>query len=62
MLDNSDGRTYEYPVSPVPETWPGDWQPGAFSFRDVHPEVGANTLYPPKNHGLAAVFDFVAMT
>lgn len=60
--DNPERREYEYPVSAVPETWPHDWKPGDFSFRDVHPEVGPNTLYPPKHHGLAAVFDFVAMT
>lgn len=61
LLDNADRRMYEYPVSPVPETWPRNWRPGEFSFRDVHPEVGPNTLYPPKQHGLSAVFDFVAM-
>lgn len=62
LLDNADRREYEYPVSPVPETWPRDWSHGDYSFRDVHPKVGPNTLYPPNHHGLAGVFDFVAMT
>ena len=61
LHDNPKKLTYEFPVSPLPESWPRDWKSGEFSFRDVYPDVGPNTLYPPRHHGLAAVFDFVAM-
>ena len=58
---NVSKELYEFPVSPLPETWPREWQPGDFSYRDVYPKVDANVLYPPRHHQLDAVFDFVAM-
>ena len=58
---NESKELYEFPVSPLPETWPREWQPGDFSYRDVYPKVDANVLYPPRHHQLDAVFDFVAM-
>ena len=59
--DNPKQRLHEYPVSRLPESWPRDWKTGDFNFRDVYPEVGPNSLYPPKHHHLDEVFDFVAM-
>ena len=61
LHDNASKELYEFPVSPLPETWPREWHPGEFSYRDVYPKVGANVLYPPRHHRLDAVFDFVAM-
>ena len=62
LHDNPSQNDYEYPVSPLPETWPRDWKPGDFDFRDVYPKLGSNTLYPPGHYRMDAVFDFVAMT
>ena len=61
LHDNPSQNDYEYPVSPLPETWPRDWKPGEFDFRDVYPKLGSNTLYPPDHYRMDAVFDFVAM-
>ena len=61
LHDNASKALHEYQVSPLPEAWPRDWRPGDFSYRDVYPKVGPNTLYPPRHHQLDAVFDFVAM-
>ena len=61
LHDNPKQDDYEYEVSRLPETWPREWQSGDFDFRDVCPKLGSNVLYPPAQHGLDRVFDFVAM-
>ena len=61
LHNNESKDLYEFPVSPLPETWPREWKPGEFSYRDVYPKVDANVLYPPRHHQLDAVFEFVAM-
>ena len=61
MHENPSQEQYEYPVSRLPETWPREWQPGDYDFRDVYPKLGSNVLYPPAQYGLDRVFDFVAM-
>ena len=61
LHDNPSQSDYEYPVSPLPETWPREWKSGEFDFRDVYPKLGSNTLYPPAHYRMDAVFDFVAM-
>ena len=61
LHDNPKQLPFDYPVSRLPESWPSDWKSGDFDFRDVYPEVGPNYMYPPKQHHLDEVFDFVAM-
>ena len=53
------GVEQQFPVSVVPEEWPGTWRPGDYSFPEVYPVLPAYQGYPPDQIGLDRVLDFV---
>ena len=57
--DNPERRTMEFAVSSLPETWPGDWQPGQFRFHRVEPQAPRNLQVPPAQLGLDRIFEFL---
>lgn len=59
--DNPERSRKEFPVSPLPETWPGDWEPKSYQFPDVFPRISPNVQIPPDHLMLDDVFDFVAI-
>ena len=61
LSDNPDRLEKEFPVSPLPESWPGDWGFQDYQFPEVHPKTARNLQQPPEHRGLDKVFDFVAL-
>jgi len=51
----------EFPVSPLPEEWPSDWNRESYQFPSVFPHPPRNYQTPPRHRNLDTVFDFVAM-
>ena len=61
LSDNPERLEKEFPVSPLPESWPGDWGFQDYQFPEVHPKTVRNLQQPPEHRGLDRVFDFVAL-
>lgn len=61
LSDNPERLEKEFPVSPLPESWPGDWGFQDYQFPQVHPKTVRNLQQPPEHRGLDKVFDFVAL-
>ena len=61
MVDNADRQEMEFPVSPLPESWPDDWSPMEYCFPDVLPRARRNVQIPPDHMRLDTVFDFIPM-
>ena len=61
IVDNADRQEMEFPVSPLPESWPDDWSPMEYCFPDVLPRARRNVQIPPDHMRLDTVFDFIAM-
>ena len=59
MINNPERKISEFEVSPVPQTWPDNWAPGDFRYRNMLPEVPRNTQNPPAHIGLDSIFDFI---
>lgn len=55
------GAEQRFRVSAVPDDWPADWRPGAFSFPEVYPTVPPRKDCPPEQINLEKVFDFVVV-
>jgi len=53
------GVEQQFPVSAVPEEWPGTWHAGDYSFPEVYPVLPAYQGYPPDQIGLDRVLEFV---
>jgi len=49
----------EFEVSKIPEKWPTSWKEGEFFFTEVYPDISEKWDAPPKQFGMASLFDFL---
>lgn len=59
IRNNPERCEMEFDVSPLPENWPDEWEPGEFSFYRLHPNFPRNHQVPPRQFGLERIFDFI---
>lgn len=59
IRNNPDRAEMEFDVSPLPESWPHEWEPGEFNFYRLHPNFPRNHQVPPRQFGLERIFDFI---
>ena len=59
-LQHGEGGQTEFPVTPLPDQWPGDWQAGTYRYQRVMPETKRNLQNPPEHINLDRVFEFIA--
>ena len=60
-LNNPEKKKMEFPVTPLPDSWPPDWNPEEYQFPDVFPDIPLNVQKPPKHQGLDRIFDFAVI-
>ena len=60
-LNNPEKKKMEFPVTPLPDGWPPDWNPEEYQFPDVFPDIPLNVQKPPKHIGLDQIFDFAVI-
>lgn len=53
------GPEQRFAVSGLPDDWPNDWPPGAYSFPEVYPRMPARKDYPPEQVNLDRLASFV---
>ena len=57
---NNPGQEWiEYPVPPLPEIWPEDWDYNDYPFYSILPDAPRNMQIPPNHSGLDRIFDFI---
>lgn len=57
--NNCENKEMEFTVSPLPETWPENWEFGDYQFMEVAPHIPRNLMIPPKQFGIDQVFKFI---
>ena len=61
LRNNPEKENQEFSVTPLPDSWPTDWNPEEYRFPDVYPAIPPDVQKPPRHKGLDRVFDFAVI-
>ena len=59
-INNPQRDWIEYPVPPLPESWPESWDYTDYPFYSILPDAPRNMQIPPNHAGLERIFNFIS--
>ena len=59
--NNPEKKDTELSITPLPDSWPPNWNPEEYKFPDVFPNIPLNFQIPPKHQELDEIFKFAVI-